>query len=120
MSADVAFLDEIAKRFPQLAEDYEIHVENNGIPLPHVFFADVTRAVLAAYEGTDPDYAELDWQGFLKFLDSLYPTAPIDVKDVIVTSFLLQLPWPTQPGYAVVDHLGPVLTQKFREVRPGG
>ena len=120
LSADVEFLDELTKRFPQLAEDYEIHVENNGIPLPLVFFDDVTLAVVAAYEGTDLDYAESDWRGFLDFLDSAYPTAQLDVKEVIVTSFLLQLPWPEQPGYGIVDHLGPVLTQKFREVRPGG
>ena len=116
----IEFTRRLVEAFPALEEDYEIHVENNAIPLPHVFFADATRAVVAAYAGTDPDYAELDWRGFLDFLDSRYPGAQAGVKEVIVTSFLLQLPWPAQPGYGIVDHLGPALVQKFREVRPGG
>lgn len=120
VSADVEFPAELTKRFPQLAEDYEVHVENNGGPLPHVFFGDVTEALVDAYKGTNPEYAELDWQSLLDFLDRLYPTAQLGVKEVIVTSFLLDLPWPAQSGYGIVGHLGPVLTEKFREVRPGG
>ena len=120
MSADVDFLRNLVGHFPQLEEDYECHVENNRGPLPHLFFWDVTQAVMHAYNGTDADYADLDWRGLIQYLEEIYPTAPLEVKTVIVTSFLEDLPWPAEPGYAIVAELGPVLAEKFRQVRPAG
>ncbi|MDO0933779.1 hypothetical protein QQY66_19585 [Streptomyces sp. DG2A-72] len=37
--------------------------------------------------------------------------------EVIVTSFLYQLPYKHEPGYGVVEHLGPLLSAKYRELR---
>ena len=79
MTADVDFLRNLVRRFPQLGEDYECHVENNGGPLPHVFFWDVTMAVIHAYNGTDAYYADLDWRGLIQYLEETYPTAPLKV-----------------------------------------
>jgi hypothetical protein len=118
--AGVDFLRNLVGRFPQLEGDYECHVEDNGYPLPHVFFWDVTMAVTHAYNGTDAHYADLDWRGLLLYLKETYPTAPLEVKEVIVTSFLLNLPWAAEPGYAIVAELGPALDEKFRQVRPAG
>jgi hypothetical protein len=95
-------------------------VENNGGPLPHVFFLDVTMAVMHAYNGTDACYADLDWRGLIQYLEEIYLTAPLDVKKVIVTSFLLNLPWPAERGYAIVAELDPALAEEFRQVRPAG
>jgi len=120
MTSAADFLHDLAGRFPQLAEDYECHVENNGGPLPHVFFWDVIQAVVHAYNGTDACHADLDWRGLLQYLEEVYPTAPLTVKEVIVTSFLEYLPWPAEPGYPIVAELGPVLGEKFRQVRPAG
>lgn len=125
VSDAVDFLDRLVERFPELAEDYEDRVENNGGALPHVFFGDVTDAVVAAYchdaeGGKETEYARLDWRGLLGFFEETYPAAPLRVKEVIVTSFLLDLPWPKQPGYGLAGCLGPVLAGKFAEVRPGG
>jgi hypothetical protein len=120
------FLERLVQRFPQLGEDLEVHVENNGGALPHVFFGlDVTPAVVEAYrcdtEGREAgEYAELDWRGLLGFFEEVYPAAPLPVKEVIVTSFLMDLPWPHEPGYGLVGCLGPVLAWKFVQVRPGG
>ena len=115
------FLERLVGAFPQLAEDYEIHVENEGDALAHVFLSiDVVPAAVAAYNGEDGDYHDLDWQGLLQYLDEVYPTSDPYVQEAVVTSFLMDLPWPTEPGYGITDHLGPVLKEKFREVRPSG
>jgi hypothetical protein len=99
-------------------------VENNGEALPHVFFGiDVANGIVAAYRGVEFDgdrYDDLDWSGLLRYLDEVYSPAPLVVKQVIVTSLLLQLPWPHEAGYEIVSHLGPVLAPKFAEVRPYG
>jgi hypothetical protein len=120
MTADVDFIEDVVQRFPQLAGDYDAHVGNNGGPLPHVFFWDVTQAVVHARNGTNPEYADLDWRGLLSHLEEVHPRAPIEVKEVIVTSFLLNLPWPQEPGSGIAAELGPVLSEKFKEVRPAG
>jgi hypothetical protein len=120
VSADVDFLLQLVERFPQLAEDYEIHVENNGGPLPHLFFWDVTQAIVDAYTNNGVEYADLDWRGLLDFLEEVYPTAHLDVQKVIVTSFLMNLPWPGEPGYGLVELLGPALAKMFVQVRPSG
>lgn len=120
VTADADFLQNLVGRFSRLEEDYACHVENNGSPLPHVFFWDVTQAVMHAYNGTDAYYGDLDWRELLQFLEETYPTAPLNVKEVLVTSFLLNLPWPAEPGYAIVAELGPALAERFRQVRPAG
>lgn len=120
VTADVDFLHDLVERFSQLSGDYEAHVENNGGPQPHVFFWDVTMAVMHACNGTDAYYADLDWRGLIQYLEEIFPMAPLEVKKVIVTSFLYNLPWPAQPGYAFVTELGPVLAEEFRQVRPAG
>jgi hypothetical protein len=72
VTADVDFLRDLVGRFPQLEEDYECHVENNGGLLAHVFFWDVTQAVMHAYNGTDAYYADLDWRGLIQYLDEIF------------------------------------------------
>ncbi|HEV2636323.1 MAG TPA: hypothetical protein VGX23_14320 [Actinocrinis sp.] len=115
------FFERLVAVFPQLAEDYEIHVENEGQVLAHVFLSiDVVPAALAAYSGQDGDYQDLDWRALLTYLDDTFPTADPYLQKAIVTSFLMDLPWPTEPGYGIIEHLGPVLAAKFHEARPAG
>jgi hypothetical protein len=63
MIAGVDFLRNLVGSFLQLEGDYECHVKDNGEALPHVFFWDVTKAVMHSYNGTDAHYADLDWRG---------------------------------------------------------
>jgi hypothetical protein len=56
----------------------------------------------------------------LQYLEDAYPEVPIEVKQIIATSFLLDLPWPDEPGSGIAAGLGSVLTVKFGEVRPAG
>lgn len=150
MTDSIDFLGRLVERFPELGKDYAAHVEDNGGALPHVFFGRVTEAVVAAYccdaggaktgehsagehsvgkdsaversagePGVGGD-AALDWRGVLGFFEETYPVAPLPVKELIVTRFLMDLPWPREPGYELADCLGPVLAWKFVQVRPGG
>jgi hypothetical protein len=139
------FLGRLVERFPELGKDYAVHVEGNGGALPHVFIGRVTQAVVAAYccdaEGAGPggsgaggsgasasgaeehgagDYAALDWRGVLGFLEETFPAAPLPVRELIMTRFLMELPWPREPGYGLIGCLGPVLAWRFVQARPGG
>jgi hypothetical protein len=119
MRDDIRFLEELVAAVPEFGELYEIHVENNGEPLPHVFFGlDVTPAVVDSYLGKDPEAP--DWRATLEFLERQLGRGIPDVTEVIVTSFLDQLPYKQEPGYGVVEHLGPLLSAKYRELRPWG
>ncbi|SEE18955.1 hypothetical protein SAMN05428939_7660 [Streptomyces sp. TLI_105] len=42
------------------------------------------------------------------------------MTEVITTSFLHYLPFPSEPGHELVGHLGPAMARKFKELRPGG
>ncbi|MFJ9557303.1 hypothetical protein ACIRPH_26135 [Nocardiopsis sp. NPDC101807] len=103
---------------PWFAEDYECHVENEGGSLPHVFFWDVTQEVVASFL-SDGSHG-LDWEGVLGFLEAQSARGVPEADVVIGTSFLYSLPWPEQPGYALVGHLGPVMAESFRQIRPAG
>ncbi|WP_060887422.1 DUF7674 family protein [Streptomyces caniscabiei] len=119
MGDDVRFLEELVAAVPEFGELYEIHVENQGEPLPHVFFGlDVTPAVVGSYLGRDPEAR--DWRATLKFLERQLGRGIPCVTEVIVTSFLDQLPYRHEPGHEVVEHLGPILSAKYRELRPSG
>ncbi|MHA5049545.1 hypothetical protein [Streptomyces sp. SD15] len=56
----------------------------------------------------------------MEFLERQLGHGIPDVTEVIVTSFLCQLPYKHEPGHGVVEHLGPLLSAKYRELRPSG
>ncbi|MCP2323410.1 hypothetical protein HDA40_001917 [Hamadaea flava] len=111
------FIAEMTCRFPGLQGEVDAHVENNDGLLAHVLFWDITSDVLVAFRGDDDG---LSWRDALAFFDESYLRGDREVREVLVTSFLLNLPWPDQPGYEIVGHLGPVLAERFVAVRPNG
>jgi hypothetical protein len=116
----VAFVERLVARFPALAEDYECHVANCGGTLAYVFTSmELMDAVVGAYLG-DEEYRDLDWAGVLDYLDEEYATAGPEARSVLVTSFVLDLPFRHEPGYGLVGHLGPQLAQAFAKHRPLG
>lgn len=116
----VAFVERLVARFPALAEDYECHIANNGETLAYVFTGmELMDAVVGAYLD-DEEYQDLDWAAVLDYLDGEYATAGPEARSVLVTSFVLDLPFSHQPGYGLVAHLGPQLAQAFAKHRPLG
>ena len=98
--------------FPALEEDYEDHVANNGETLPHLFASmELMDAVVGAYLGRE-EYRELDWAAVLAYLDKqLAEEEDLQVRGMILASFVEDLPSRGEPGHGIVDHLGPHLAQ---------
>ncbi|WP_326728879.1 hypothetical protein OG478_22145 [Streptomyces phaeochromogenes] len=118
MRDDIRFLEELVAAVPEFGELYEIHVENNGEPLPHVFFGlDVTPAVVDSYLGKDPEGP--DWRATLEFLEEQSELQVPAITEVIVTSFFDNLPFRGEPGHGIVEHLGPVMAAAFRRAGQG-
>jgi hypothetical protein len=76
-------------------------------------------AVVGAYLG-EREYQDLDWAAVLDDLDEEYATGGPEARSVLVTSFVLDLPFGHEPGYGLVAHLGPRLAQAFAKHRPLG
>ncbi|MEU9295752.1 hypothetical protein [Streptomyces sp. NPDC048266] len=114
----VQLVSDLVARIPEFREVYERHVLHQGDVLPHVFFWDVVQNTVRSFLGDAPDAA--DWRRTLAFLEEQSCRGVIGVDEVIVTSFLGDLPSPQEPGHAIVHQLGPVMAAKFVRIRPLG
>ncbi|MFF0766120.1 hypothetical protein ACFYWH_39930 [Streptomyces sp. NPDC003737] len=101
---------------PGFEDLFDAHVFNEDGVLPHVFFWDVVQETVASFLGGD----ETDWRVTLRFLEEQLQLDVPEVTQVVTSSFLFNLPWPDQPGYGLVDHLGPAMGARFAAIRPSG
>ncbi|MFC3575994.1 hypothetical protein ACFOZ0_22440 [Streptomyces yaanensis] len=119
MSGDLQLAEDLVARVPEFEELYEAHVENEGgMVLSHVFFWDVTQATVDSFLDAQPGAP--DWRSTLQFLEEQGRREVPEINEVIVTSFLNNLPFPGQPGHGIVEQLGPALAEKFAKIRPSG
>jgi hypothetical protein len=116
MTPDVQLVEELVMRLPAFEDLYESHVFNEDGVLPHVFFWDVTQETVASFLG---DEDAPDWRATVAFLEEQFGAAEPKAREVVVTSFLDSLPFPGQPGSDLTRYLGPQLTSKLAELRPG-
>ncbi|MFJ4869201.1 hypothetical protein [Streptomyces sp. NPDC088757] len=114
----VQLVSDLVARIPEFREAYETHVLYQGGVLPHVFFWEVVQDTVRSFLGEDP--AAPDWRRTLAFLEEESRRGVLGVDEVIVTSFLGDLPSPHEPGHALVHRLGPVMAGKFARMRPLG
>ncbi|MFF1507466.1 hypothetical protein [Streptomyces sp. NPDC058326] len=114
----VRLVGDLVSRIPEFRGVYENHVFRQGGVLPHVFFWDVVQDTVRSFLGEAPDAA--DWRSTLAFLEEQSCRGVLGVDEVIVTSFLGDLPSPQEPGHAIVHQLGPVMAAKFVRIRPLG
>ncbi|MER7518551.1 hypothetical protein [Streptomyces sp. NPDC126499] len=114
----VQLVNDLVARIPTLRAAYDSHVLTQGGVLPHVFFWDVVQGTVRAYLGQEGSAA--DWQSTLDFLEEQSRRGDVGVDEVIVTSFLGDLPHRGEPGYGIVRQLGPVMAARFLRLRPGG
>lgn len=116
MDQDIRLVQDFVAGVPGFEDLYDAHVFNEDGVLPIVFFWDVVRETVASFLGGDTGS---DWCATLRFLEDQLQR---DVPEVTRTigSFLYHLPWPDQPGYGLVDHLGPAMGAKFAGMRPSG
>ena len=118
VSESVQLVEDLVGHFPVLQDAYDSHIFNEGGVLPHVFFWDLTQEVIRAFISGGGE--ALDWKGVLDFLEERIGAGNQEVVEVIVTSFLSYMPYPTQSGYHLVDELGAVMSRRFRDLRGGG
>ncbi|MEU6983059.1 hypothetical protein ABZ946_06510 [Streptomyces sp. NPDC046324] len=111
-------MSDLVTHIPEFRDAYDDHVFSQGGVLPHVFFWDVVQNTVRSFLGEDPSAA--DWRRTLAFLEEQSARGELGVDEVIVTSFLNDLPYPHEPGYAIVQELGPVMAARFGRIRPSG
>ncbi|WP_435974282.1 hypothetical protein [Streptomyces sp. Qhu_M48] len=114
----VQLVSDLVTRIPEFRDVYERHVFHQGGVQPHVFFWDVVQDTVRSFLGEAPSAA--DWRRTLAFLEEQSRRGVLGVDEVIVTSFLGDLPSPQEPGHAIVHQLGPVMAAKFVRIRPLG
>ncbi|WP_426404150.1 DUF7674 family protein [Streptomyces sp. R-07] len=117
-TSSVQLVSDLVTRIPEFQGAYETHVSHQGGVLPHVFFWDVVQHTVRSFLGEAP--AAADWRRTLDFLEEQSARGVLGIDEVIVTSFLGDLPSPQEPGHAIVDQLGPVMSAKFVRIRPLG
>ncbi|MFJ4851469.1 MULTISPECIES: hypothetical protein [unclassified Streptomyces] len=116
MGRDVQLVRDLVAASPGFEDLFDAHVVNEDGVLPHVFFWDVVQETVASFLGGE----ETDWRVTLRFLEEQLRLDAPEVTQVIVTSFLFSLPWPDQPGYGLVNHLGLTMSARFAAIRPSG
>ncbi|WP_395363107.1 hypothetical protein ACHGLA_23610 [Streptomyces sp. YH02] len=114
----VQLVSDLVTRIPEFRDVYENHVFHQGGVQPHVFFWDVVQDTVRSFLGESPCAA--DWRRTLAFLEEQSSRGVLGVDEVIVTSFLGDLPSPHEPGHAIVRQLGPVMAARFGRIRPLG
>lgn len=118
VAAGVQLVVDLVARVPGFEDAYECHVFNEHEVLAHVFFWDVVQDTVRSYLG-EGEADGPDWRGVLAFLEGESERRVPGAFEVIVTSFLYNLPYEGQPGYGIEAHLGPIMRQKYAELRPG-
>ncbi|MEW2355394.1 hypothetical protein [Spirillospora sp. NPDC029432] len=119
MSGDVRLVEELVARFPILEGAYKAHVFNQNGVLPHVFFWDLVQDVVRSFVSPQTEDS-VDWRSVLAFLEEQAEKEDPEIDQVIWTSFLWYLPFPGEAGHGIVEYLGPVMSRKFKRMRPHG
>jgi hypothetical protein len=109
--ATIFFVEGIANRFPSVRELLREHVEDNDEIIPHVFFGDLTRHLTALYklQTKGDSNAASELRGILDDLENGYVLGDSDIQELIVVSFLENLPAPGEEGAELREMVGPNL-----------
>lgn len=120
MSDPVAFVKTIGERFRGVGSLLEEHVTDNmGEILPHVFFGDLTRYIMAlvaavtAGGGLEP---RRELREILDFLEESFSTGDRVLQELISVSFLENLPRAGEEGSHVRSMLGTGLSAELRRM----
>ncbi|MFH9952935.1 hypothetical protein ACH4OX_01810 [Streptomyces roseolus] len=136
-TSGVRLVHDLVVHVPSFQDAYDSHVFRQGDVLPHVFFWDVVQGTVRSFltrtgadaganagaeagVGAGAEGAAADWRRTLDFLEERCGRGDTVVDEVIVTSFLGDLPSPHEPGHGIVLQLGPVMAARFGRMRPRG
>ncbi len=117
------FIEELVSKFSGLHHMFQEHVSDNfGELLPHLFFGDLTRYVVATYLAAQSGpieqqlEAEREARALLAELEQAYALGGNEIEELIAVSFLENLPRPGEEGAGVREWLGPELTKQLRVI----
>nr|WSX54075.1 hypothetical protein OG409_37265 [Streptomyces sp. NBC_00974] len=116
-AAGVQLVEDLVAQVPGFEDAYECNLFNEHEVLSHVFFWDVVQDTVRSYLAQgDPDGP--DWRRVLAFLEEETRRRVPGAIEVIVTSFLYNLPYERQPGHGIEAHLGPAMKERYLQLRP--
>ncbi len=117
------FIERLVAKFPGLHPLFQEHLSDNfGALLPHLFFGDLTRYLVARYLVAQSHLidqqleAEREVRALLAELEQAYAVGGDEVEELIAVSFLENLPRPSEEGSGVRGWLGPELTRQLRVI----
>jgi hypothetical protein len=110
-----AFVKGIVERFPKLSPLLQEHLhDNRGELLPHLFFGDLTRYVVALVTSGDNQLeARRELRELLAFLEESFASGDSELCELISVSFLENLPYPWEDGSQLRSMLGPTLSTEL-------
>lgn len=112
-------VEQLVAQVPELQLAYDEHVRTYDELLPHVFFGDVARFVVAAEESGTDELVERT----LDSLEALLRNDVADTRELVAASFVENVAWNDDPvSERVRERLPPLLADELRrqrEWRPG-
>lgn len=111
-AVDVELVGALVHRVPELSPLLQEHLDDYDGLLPHVFMGDVTRWVVERFRA---DPSDINLSEVLAFVESWLQGAEDDeAKELILASFVENLPGRKEDGGGVRDALGPGLRGQLR------
>lgn len=115
----IDFIEQLVSKYPGLKPIFDEHVSDNfGEVLPHLFFGDLTRYVVARFTEVEGDphedtQAENELRRLLNDLENAYVDGQEEIRELISVSFLENLPRPGEEASGVRTWLGPELSAQL-------
>ena len=114
------FVRDLVRRFPATKAAFDQHLARNQAELlPHVFFGELTRWVVASLEMAPDSDDHKEAKKVLDYLEESMAGEDETVRELIVASFLENLPDRGKPGGEIAERLGPALREAFVRQRGG-
>jgi hypothetical protein len=111
---DVAFVGALFFRCHVLMPLLQEHLDDfDDTLLPHILMGDVTRWVIRRFH-QDPNDPTL--RQILSFIETAFEHANHDDQELIVVSFLENLPYANQKDAGIRTILGPALQNELRQI----
>jgi hypothetical protein len=109
---------EIAGRLPAVQALLDEHVKDNlGDILPHVFLGNLTRYILSLLPGADAGLsADRSLRELLDHLEASFESGGPEVQELIVVSFLENLPASSEVGSEIREMMGPNLSRELKQI----
>lgn len=117
----VDFIGHLVAKVPDLEPLLQEHLSDNfGEVLPHVFFGDITRFVVAEFlraenAGTAEQASSSPLKPLLAELEDAVSQSG-EVAELVCVSFLENLPRPSEPGGGVRELVGPGLRSELDRI----